>query len=138
MISDGDILGAISTCFEYTGVDILMGIGGAPEGVISAVALKCLGGELQGIMRPANEEQIQRCLDMGTDLDKIYYIDDLAKGDQLSFAATGVSYGELLEGVKYMEDGTASTHTLVLRAETGTVRFIKSIHHLDKKPEYAR
>lgn len=138
MISDGDILGAISTCFDYTGVDILMGTGGAPEGVIAAAALKCLGGELQGIMKPASEEQRQRCIDMGAQLDKIYHVDDLAKGDQLSFAATGVSYGELLEGVKYMENNTAKTHTLILRSETGTVRFIKSIHYLDKKPEYAK
>ncbi len=138
MISDGDVLGAISTCFDYTGVDILMGIGGAPEGVISAAALKCLGGEMQAQMRPATDEQRRRCIEMGADLDKIYSIDDLAKGDQMVFAATGVSYGELLQGVKYMEDNTASTHTLVLRSETGTVRFIESVHHLDKKPEYAK
>lgn len=138
MISDGDVLGAISTCFDYTGVDMLMGVGGAPEGVISAAALKCLGGEMQGQMRPATDEQRDRCIEMGADLDKIYSIDDLAKGDQMVFAATGVSYGELLQGVKYMQDNTASTHTLVLRAETGTVRFIESLHHLDKKPEYAK
>lgn len=138
MISDGDVLGAISTCFDYTGVDILMGIGGAPEGVIAAAALKCLGGEMQGQMKPANEEQIQRCIDLGTDMEKIYYLDDLAKGDQLIFAATGVSYGELLDGVKFMENNTASTHTLVLRSETGTLRFVKALHTLDKKPKYAK
>lgn len=138
MISDGDILGAISTCFDYTGVDMLMGIGGAPEGVIAAAALKCLGGEMQGQMRPATDEQRERCIKMGADLDKVYHIDDLAQGDQMVFAATGVSYGELLQGVKYMEDNTATTHTLVLRSETGTVRFIESVHHLAKKPEYAK
>lgn len=138
MISDGDVLGAISACFDYTNVDILMGIGGAPEGVITAVALKCLEGELQGILMPVTEEQKKRCLEMGADLDRVYHIDDLAKGEEMSFAATGVSYGELLEGVKYMEDNTASTHTLILRRETRTVRFIKSIHTLDKKPEYAK
>lgn len=138
MISDGDVLGAISTCFDYTGVDMLMGIGGAPEGVIAAAALKCLGGEMQGQMRPATDEQRERCIKMGADLDKVYHIDDLAQGDQMVFAATGVSYGELLQGVKYMEDNTATTHTLVLRSETGTVRFIESVHHLAKKPEYAK
>ncbi|MGN9164419.1 class II fructose-bisphosphatase [Tissierellaceae bacterium HCP3S3_D8] len=138
MISDGDVLGAISTCFEYTGVDILMGIGGAPEGVIAAAALKCIGGELQGQLMPATEEQRQRCIDMGSDIDKVYYIDDLAKGNEMAFAATGVSYGELLQGVKYMENNTATTHTLVLRMETGTIRFINSIHQLDRKPEYAK
>ena len=138
LISDGDILGAISTCFDYTGVDISMGVGGAPEGVIAAVALKCIGGELQGILAPLNEEHKERCIKMGADLDKVYYIDDLAKGGEMSFAATGVSYGELLQGVKYMENNTATTHTLILRSETGTIRFIESIHKLDKKPEYAK
>ncbi|MFY9285321.1 MAG: class II fructose-bisphosphatase [Tissierellaceae bacterium] len=138
LVSDGDVLSAISTCFEYTGVDITMGIGGAPEGVITAVALKCLGGDFQGILAPANEEHRARCIEMGAELDRVYYLDDLAKGNKLSFAATGVSYGELLDGVKYMKDNTASTHTLILRSETGTIRFIKSIHKLDKKPDYAK
>lgn len=138
MISDGDVLGAISTCFEYTGVDMLMGIGGAPEGVIAAAALKCIGGELQGQLMPATEEQRRRCIEMGSDIDRVYHTDDLAKGEQMAFAATGVSYGELLQGVKYMENNTATTHTLVLRMETGTIRFIESIHQLDKKPEYAK
>src|SRR5699024_3347971 len=138
MISNGDVLGAISTCFDYTGVDILMGIGGAPEGVISAAALKCIGGELQGKLRPKTGEQMERCRKMGADLDRVYYMDDLAKGDEMMFAATGVSYGELLDGVKYMENNKASTHTLILRAETGTIRFIESIHDLGKKPRYAK
>lgn len=138
MISDGDVLGAIDTCFDHTNTDILMGTGGAPEGVITAVALKCLDGEFQGILKPVTEDQRRRCIEMGCDLEKVYHIEDLAKGDQMSFAATGVSYGELLEGVKYMENNTASTHTLVLRLETGTIRFIQSIHKLDKKPEYAK
>lgn len=137
-VSDGDILSAISTCFDYTGVDMSMGVGGAPEGVITAVALKCIGGDFQGILAPLNEEHKARCIEMGVVLDKVYYIDDLAKGDEMSFAATGVSYGELLNGVKYGENNTASTHTLVLRAETGTIRFLESVHHLDKKPEYAK
>lgn len=138
MISDGDVLGAISTCFDYTGVDILMGIGGAPEGVLAAAALKCLGGEIQGILHPANEEHVQRCINMGAKLNEVYYTDDLVKGDEIAFAATGVSYGELLQGVKYLENNMATTHTLILRAETGTIRFMESIHKLDKKPEYAK
>ncbi len=138
MISDGDVLGAFSTCFEDTGIDILMGVGGAPEGVLAAVAMKCLGGEFQGKLAPSDEAQIQRCKDMECDIDKIYRLDDLAKGEEMSFAATGVSYGDLLHGVKYMEGNRATTHTLVLRSETGTVRFIDSIHKLDKKPEYAK
>lgn len=138
MITDGDILGAISTCFDYSGVDMLMGIGGAPEGVISAAALKCLGGEIQGVMRPINDEHRKRCVEMGVDCEKIYKTDDLVKGSEVIFAATGVSFGELLEGVKYYKNNMASTHTLVLRAETGTRRFIKSTHKLDKKPEYAK
>ena len=138
MITDGDILGALSTCFDYSGVDMLMGIGGAPEGVISAAAMKCIGGEIQGIMKPINAEHKRRCDEMGVDCEKVYKTDDLVKGNEALFAATGVSYGELLEGVKYYENNTASTHTLVLRAETGTRRFIKSIHKLDKKPGYAK
>ncbi len=138
LVSDGDVLSAISTCFDYTGVDMTMGIGGAPEGVITAVALKCIGGDFQGILAPLNEEHRQRCIKMGADIDKVYYIDDLAKGGEMSFAATGVSYGELLEGVKYLNNNTATTHTLILRSETGTIRFLQSIHHLDKKPEYAK
>ena len=137
-IDDGDVLSAISTCFDYTGIDIAMGIGGAPEGVITAVALKCIGGDFQGILAPANEEHKERCIKMGADIDKVYYIDDLAKGDQMSFAATGVTYGELLQGVKYLNNNTATTHTLILRSETGTIRFLESIHQLDKKPEYAK
>lgn len=137
MISDGDVLAAISTCFDYTGVDILMGIGGAPEGVLAAAALKCIGGEIQGMLMPVNEEQIARCNEMCVDLNKVYTTNDMVKGNEIVFAATGVSYGELLQGVKYKENNVATTHTLVLRAETGTIRFIESTHKLDKKPEYA-
>lgn len=138
LFSDGDVLAAINTCFDNTGVDILMGIGGAPEGVIAAAALKCLGGEFQGILHPVTDEQKRRCLEMGADLDKVYTIDDLVKGNEVVFAATGVSHGELLQGVRFIEKNVATTHTLVLRAETGTIRFIESIHKLDKKPEYAK
>lgn len=138
MISDGDVIAAINTCFENTGVDMMVGIGGAPEGVITAAALKCMGGEFQGILHPVTDEQKNRCIEMGVDLNKVYKTDDLVKGDEIVFAATGVSHGELLQGVKYLENNVASTHTLVLRAETGTIRFIEATHKLDKKPEYAK
>lgn len=138
MISDGDVLSAISTCFDYTNIDLTMGIGGAPEGVIAAAALKCLGGELLGMMTPITEEQKKRCLEMGADLEKVYTTDDLVKGDEIIFSGTGVSYGELLDGVNYLDNNRASTHTLILRSETGTIRFLKSTHQLDKKPEYAK
>lgn len=136
--SDGDVLGAINTCFEEANVDLLVGIGGAPEGVLAAAALKCLDGEIQGIMHPTTDEQIRRCKEMGVDLEKVYTTDDLVKGDEVVFAATGVSYGELLDGVKYMDNNRAYTHSLIMRAETGTVRFMKAYHRLDKKPEYAK
>ncbi len=138
MISDGDVLAAISTCFDYTGVDILMGIGGAPEGVLAAAALKCLGGDFQGILKPSDDEQLSRCKAMNVDIEKVYNIDDMIKGNEVVFAATGVSHGELLDGVKYYKDNKASTHTLVLRSETGTLRFIEAVHQLEKKPEYAK
>lgn len=138
MITDGDVIAAINTCFEQTGVDIMVGIGGAPEGVITAAALKCMGGEFQGILMPVTDEQRERCIQMGADLDRVYKTDDLVKGNEILFAATGVSHGELLQGVKYLENNVATTHTLVLRAETGTVRFIEANHRLDKKPEYAK
>ncbi len=137
-IQDGDVLGAISTCFDHVSGDILVGSGGAPEGVLAAVALKCLGGQLEGQLLPRNEEEINRCKKMGVSCDKIYGIDDLVKGDEAAFSATGVSHGELLGGVNFIGKNIASTETLVLRQETGTVRFIKAIHYLDKKPEYAK
>ena len=138
MISDGDVIAAINTCFEDTGVDMMVGIGGAPEGVITAAALKCMGGEFQGVLMPITDEQKRRCIEMGCDLEKVYHTDDLVKGDEIVFAATGVSRGELLRGVNYLENNVATTHTLVLRAESGTIRFIDATHKLDKKPEYAQ
>lgn len=134
LISDGDVAGAIYTCFEHTGVDLLLGIGGAPEGVLAAAALKCLGGELQGRLLPENEAQHQRCVQMGLkNPNQVLYMSDLVKGDDAIFAATGVTDGELLRGVRYQ--GTqAKTHSLVMRAKTGTIRFIEATHRLEKKP----
>ncbi|WP_422124024.1 class II fructose-bisphosphatase [Planococcus sp. X10-3] len=133
LINDGDVAGAINTAFDETGVDILFGAGGAPEGVIAAVGLKCLGGELQGKLLPQNEEEKQRCIDMGLDVDKVLMMDDLVKGDDAIFAATGVTDGELLRGVQ-LKGGFAESHTLVMRAKSGTVRFVEGRHSLKKKP----
>ncbi|WP_088008482.1 class II fructose-bisphosphatase [Indiicoccus explosivorum] len=133
LISDGDVAGAINTAFPQTGVDILFGSGGAPEGVIAAVGLKCLGGELQGRLLPQSEEEAERCRKMGLDVDRVLMMDDLVKGDDAIFAATGVTEGELLRGVRV--SGTSSmTHSLVMRAKSGTVRFVEGQHSLKKKP----
>ncbi|WP_142827123.1 class II fructose-bisphosphatase [Planococcus soli] len=133
LIDDGDVAGAINTAFDQTGVDILFGTGGAPEGVIAAVGLKCLGGEIQGKLVPQNEEEAQRCIDMGIDVSKVLMMEDLVKGDDAIFAATGVTDGELLKGVQ-LKGGFAESHTLVMRAKSGTIRFIEGRHSLQKKP----
>ncbi|EFI42221.1 MULTISPECIES: class II fructose-bisphosphatase [Peptoniphilus] len=137
-VSDGDIVTAIETCFEDSGIDLIMGMGGAPEGVIAAAALKCLGGDFQGRLHPTDEMQMNRCKDLNSDLEKIYYIDDLVKGNEVLFSATGVSKGEILDGVKFFGKDSAKTETLVLRLPSGTVRTIKSNHKLSQKPEYAK
>ncbi|MEZ0481990.1 class II fructose-bisphosphatase [Planococcus sp. SSTMD024] len=134
LINDGDIAGAINTAFDQTGVDILFGTGGAPEGVISAVGLKCLGGEFQGKLVPQDDEERQRCLDMGLEVDKVLMMDDLVKGDDAIFAATGITDGELLRGVQ-LKGSFAESHTLVMRAKSGTVRFVEGRHSLKKKPD---
>jgi len=134
-IPDGDVAAAINTCFEHTGVDILFGIGGAPEGVLAAAAIKCLGGDIQGRLMPENDEQRLRCKQMGIEcIDQILTLDDMVKGDDVLFAATGVTDGELLKGVHYAGKDTANTETVVMRAKSGTLRFIKSTHSLSKKP----
>ncbi|MGD9677969.1 MAG: class II fructose-bisphosphatase [Vulcanibacillus sp.] len=133
LITDGDVAAAINTSFEKTGVDILFGTGGAPEGVLAAVALKCLGGEIQGKLLPQNDEEIKRCKLMGLDINKILLMNDLVKGEDAIFAATGVTDGELLTGVRY-QGSTALTQSLVMRAKTGTVRVIDGTHRLEKKP----
>ncbi|MDR6225345.1 class II fructose-bisphosphatase [Desmospora profundinema] len=135
LIPDGDVAAAINTAFADTGVDILFGSGGAPEGVLAAVALKCLGGEIQGRLLPENEEQFLRCRKMGLhDPGKVLRMDDLVKGDDAIFAATGVTDGELLKGVRY-KGNQAATHSVVMRAKTGTIRFIDGKHRLEKKPD---
>ncbi|MFD1336543.1 class II fructose-bisphosphatase [Oceanobacillus iheyensis] len=135
LIPNGDVAAAINTAFDDTGVDILLGSGGAPEGVLAAAALKCLGGELQGKLVPSNDDEIKRCHDMGiTDLNKVFYMNDFCSGDDAIFAATGVTDGELLKGVQF-KGKKATTSTLVMRARSGTVRFIDGTHSLQKKPD---
>ncbi|RKQ31558.1 class II fructose-bisphosphatase [Oceanobacillus halophilus] len=134
LIPNGDVAAAINTAFEDTGVDILLGSGGAPEGVIAAAALKCLGGEMQGKLVPSNDEEVLRCKKMGiTDLDQVFYMNDFCSGDDAIFAATGVTDGELLKGVQF-KGSKATTQTVVMRAKSGTVRFIDGAHSLQKKP----
>ncbi|MFJ7639597.1 class II fructose-bisphosphatase [Peribacillus sp. NPDC097264] len=133
LINDGDVAGAINTAFDHTGVDILFGSGGAPEGVISAVALKCLGGEIQGKLLPQNEEEVKRCGKMGLDLGKVLRMEDLVRGDDAIFAATGVTDGELLRGVQFKAHH-GETQSVVMRAKSGTVRFIDGRHILKMKP----
>ncbi|MDP4106965.1 MAG: class II fructose-bisphosphatase, partial [Bacillota bacterium] len=133
LIENGDVAGAINTAFDFTGVDILFGSGGAPEGVLAAVALKCLGGELIGKLMPQNEAELERCKGMGLDVNHILRMEDLVRGDDAIFAATGVTDGELLKGVQFK--GTrAKTHSVVMRAKSGTVRFVDGSHSLKKKP----
>lgn len=134
LVDDGDVASAINTAFPDTGVDIIFGIGGAPEGVIAAVGLKCLGGELQGKLMPSNDEELARCKRMGIDVDQVLYMDDLVKGDDAIFAATGVTDGELLRGVRFTGKHS-ETHSLVMRSKSGTVRFVEGRHRMDLKPQ---
>lgn len=135
LIGDGDVSSAISTAFDDTGIDICAGIGGAPEGVIAAAALKCLGGEMQARLVPEDGDEYQRCLKMGiTDPKRILTMEDLVKGDDAIFSATGVTDGELIRGVRFYGGERAETHSVVMRAKTCTVRFIRAIHMLSRKP----
>ena len=135
VFSDGDVATGIATCFEETGIDMLMGIGGGPEGVITAAAVKCMGGDMQGQIYPLSEQETNRCYEMGfsdEDIKKILSIDDLAKGDDLFFAATGITEGDLLRGVRHIAHNKATTQSVVMRSKTGTIRFVDAIHNLDK------
>jgi fructose-1,6-bisphosphatase II len=136
LISDGDVSAAIATAFERTGVDILFGTGGAPEGVLAAAALKCLGGEIQGRLVPENDEEKNRIIGMGLkDPEQLLYMDDLVKEDDVIFSASGITDGDFLQGVRYAGN-IATTHSVVMRSITGTVRFIEAVHRLDLKPHY--
>ena len=133
LISDGDVSPAIDVGIEGTGVHMLVGIGGAPEGVIAATALKCLGGDMQARLYPENDEEVARAINMGiTDVNKVLTIDDLVTGDDAFFVATAITNSDLLEGIRYFGGG-ARTHSIVMRYKTGTVRFVDTIHRIDRK-----
>jgi fructose-1,6-bisphosphatase II len=135
LIGDGDVSAAIATCKPDSGVDVLMGSGGAPEGVISAAALRCMGGDFQGQLIFRRDDERARATKMGVkDFDKVYRIDELAKGNVM-FCATGVTQGTFLDGVRFTRGG-ARTHSVVMRSESGTVRFIEAEHHFERKPKY--
>jgi len=135
LMSDGDVAGAIAPAFPESGADLYVGSGGAPEGVLAAAALRCLGGEFQGRLMPMNEQEVNRCLSMGlTDPRRVLTMDDLVGTDDVIFAATGVTTGEFLDGVRFLPHQRAETHSVVMRAKTRTIRFVRSIHHLPSKP----
>jgi fructose-1,6-bisphosphatase II len=131
LILDGDVAGALMTSWPGSGIDALMGIGGTPEGVLAACALRAMGGEIQGKLYARNEKILQRGREMGYDFDKILTMDDLVSSEDVFFAATGITDGEFLDGVKYMGTG-ARTDSLVVRGQTGTVRQIIATHSWDK------
>lgn len=137
LITDGDVSPAVAAAYEDSGVDILIGIGGAPEGVITAAALQCLGGDFQGRLCPEGaeaEEETRRCHEMGIpDVNKLFTIDELASPEDVIFCATGITDSFLLKGVRYFKR-RAVTETLVMRSTSGTIRHITANHHLDKKP----
>lgn len=135
-IVDGDIAGGITTARPDSGVDLLLGIGGTPEGIITAVAMKCLGGVIQGRLTPKDDEERQRAIDAGHDLDRVLLTDDLVNADDCFFVATGITTGNLLRGVRYGA-GSATTESIVMRSRSGTIRTIRSEHRLEKLMAYS-
>lgn len=134
LIGDGDVSAAVAAGFEQTGIDLLLGIGGAPEGVISAAAMQCLGGDFQGRLKFRNEEEKERARRMGIqNLEQKFTCDELARGSVM-FVATGVTDGPLLKGVRYMSGQKVQTHSVVMRSKTGTTRFVEATHNLGRKP----
>lgn len=134
LIQDGDVSAALATAWPDRGIDVLMGIGGAPEGVLAAAALRCLGGEIQARLKFRNEGEKERAYKMGIrEPERIYRTDELAKGDGVMFAATGVTDGDFLQGVQWIKGG-AKTHSIVMRYATGTIRKISATHNFDRKP----
>ena len=136
LITDGDIFGAIATAWPDAGVDVLLGIGGTPEGITAAAALKSMGGEIQGLLAPRNETERAAAIAAGYDLDAVLNTEDLISGDNCFFAATGITDGDLLRGVRY-EHGGARTQSLVMRSRSGTVRMIDAHHRIDKLAAFA-
>lgn len=138
LITDGDVSPAVATAIPDSGVDMVIGIGGAPEGVLAAAALKAMGGDMQGRLVPEDDHDIERARKLGiTDINKPLTLDDMVKRDDVIFVATGITDGDMLEGVRFYHD-RATTHTVVMRGLTGTVRFIKAHHYFNKKPKYVK
>ena len=132
LISDGDVNPAMECCIEGSGVHMVVGTGGAPEGVLAAAALKCVGGDMQARLKPETEEEIRRCHEMGiTDVNQVLTLDDLVRTDDVIFAATAITRGNLLNAIQYFPGG-ARTHTIVMRSKTGTVRLLDTVH-MDEK-----
>ncbi|MCB0350773.1 MAG: class II fructose-bisphosphatase [Bdellovibrionales bacterium] len=133
LIGDGDVSAGVATCWDDSGIDLLLGIGGAPEGVITAAAMKCMGGDFQGRLKFRNDEEKDRATKMGIkDLNRTYRLDDLVKGHVL-FCATGITDGPLLKGVRTLPNTHLSTHSVVMRSQTGTIRHIEAMHDLSRK-----
>jgi fructose-1,6-bisphosphatase II len=135
-ISDGDVAGAVMACTEGTGVDLLLGIGGTPEGIITACAVKCLGGVIQGKLWPQKKSEFENAAAAGLDLDAVLSTDDLVRSDNVFFVATGITDGELVRGVRY-RGGGATTESLVMRSKSGTIRRVTSQHRLTKLRAYS-
>jgi fructose-1,6-bisphosphatase II len=136
LITDGDVAGAIAAAAPRTGIDLLLGVGGTPEGVIAAAALKCLGGAIQGRLHPRDEQERRALVDGGFDLDAVLTTDELVSGDDVFFAATGITDGSLLRGVRYWPDG-ATTHSMVMRSRSGTVRWVEAEHRFEKLERFS-
>lgn len=136
--TDGDVMGALMAAIPGTGVDVLMGIGGTPEGVISAAAVKALNGGMQGVRSPQLETEKQALEELGVDPDQVFKLEDLITADDAFFAATGITDGPFLDGVHYDRDGGITTHSIVIRAESGSLRFIKGIHRLKRSVEFGK
>jgi fructose-1,6-bisphosphatase II len=135
-ITDGDVAGAIMAAREGTGIDLMLGIGGTPEGIIAACALKTLGGVIQGRLWPKDDDERQKAIDAGHDLDRVLLTDELVRGEDVFFVATGITDGELLQGVRY-RGGCVRTHSIVMRSRSGTIRTVESEHKLEKLRAYA-
>ncbi|SEH67943.1 fructose-1,6-bisphosphatase II [Mycolicibacterium rutilum] len=136
LISDGDVAGAISACRPNTSTDLLVGIGGTPEGIIAAAAIRCMGGAIQGTLAPKDDEERQKAIDKGLDLDQVLHTEDLVSGENVFFCATGVTDGDLLKGVHFYGGG-CTTQSIVMRSKSGTVRMIEAYHRLSKLNEYS-
>ncbi|MCK0089754.1 class II fructose-bisphosphatase [Rhodococcus sp. HNM0563] len=136
LISDGDVAGAIAAARPGSGVDMLLGIGGTPEGIIAAAAMRCMGGALQGRLAPKDDAERQKAIDAGHDLDRVLTTTDLVTGENIFFCATGVTDGELLRGVRYTPGG-AETQSIVMRSKSGTVRMVEAYHRLKKLGEFS-